>query len=202
MYGASLRLIDWLIVPLKNFSLTWKRHHYRWRATKFRPMLGVQGLWAGRDLYRTAPAVTPDLGFSGLIRKTAPFSCLLWHIKSCGGSILTRILTGTHSVALYDTQRDVEDLFLPWPSQVACLKRSNNLYGVLALGSPTFKNIKFKRVTFFMSAEMLIKAKKQFSLRKYLWVRKTRSLVGNLWFELFLRWLRPDQEVFELSLKA
>ena len=43
-------MIDWLIdylrfyVPLKNISLIWRRHHYRWRAAKFRPMLGAQGL--------------------------------------------------------------------------------------------------------------------------------------------------------------
>jgi hypothetical protein len=30
-------------------------HHCRWRAAKFRPMLGAQGLWAGRDLYRATP---------------------------------------------------------------------------------------------------------------------------------------------------
>jgi hypothetical protein len=30
--------------------------------------------------------------FSGLIRRTAPFSCLLRHTTGCGGSILTRIL--------------------------------------------------------------------------------------------------------------
>jgi hypothetical protein len=94
------RLIDWLIdylrfyVPLKNFSLLWRRHYCRWRAAKFRPMLGAQGLWAGRDLYRATPTVTRDLGFSGLIRRTAPFSRLLRHTRGCGGSILTRILTG------------------------------------------------------------------------------------------------------------
>jgi hypothetical protein len=91
---------DWLIdylqfyVPLKNISLIWRRHHCRWRAAKFRPMLGAQGLWAGRDLYRATPAVTRDLGFSGLIRRTAPFSRLLRQTRGCGGSILTRILTG------------------------------------------------------------------------------------------------------------
>ena len=37
---------------------------------KFRPMLGPQGLWAGRDLYRATPTVTWDLGLYGLIRKT------------------------------------------------------------------------------------------------------------------------------------
>jgi hypothetical protein len=89
-------LIDYLrfYVPLKNISLIWIRHHCRWRAAKFRPMLGAQGLWAGRDLYRATPAVTRDLGFSGLIRRTAPFNRLLRHTRVCGGSILTRILTG------------------------------------------------------------------------------------------------------------
>jgi hypothetical protein len=72
-------LIDYLrfYVPLKNISLIWRRHHCRWRTAKFRPMLGAQGLWAGRDLYRATPAVTRDLSFSGLIRRTAPFSRLL-----------------------------------------------------------------------------------------------------------------------------
>jgi hypothetical protein len=58
------RLIDYLgfYVPFKNFSLMWRRHHYRWRAAKFRPMPGAQGLWAGRDLYRATPAVKRCLG--------------------------------------------------------------------------------------------------------------------------------------------
>ena len=83
-------------VPLKNFSLTciWRRHHCKWRAAKFRPMLGAQGLWAGRDLYRATLAVTRDLGFSGLILRTSPFSRLLRHTRGYGGSSLTRILTG------------------------------------------------------------------------------------------------------------
>jgi hypothetical protein len=83
---------DWLnyllfYVPLKNISLVWRRHHYRWWAAKFRPMLGAQGLWAGRDLYRATLAVTRGLGFSGLIRWTAPFIRLLRHIKGYGESI-------------------------------------------------------------------------------------------------------------------
>jgi hypothetical protein len=107
-------LCDWLIgyllfcVPLKNISHIWRRHHYRWRAVRFRPMLGAQGLWAGRDLYRATPAATLDLGFSGLIWRTALFCCLLRHTKGCGGSILTRILTGPLSVTSYNTQWDVE----------------------------------------------------------------------------------------------
>ena len=101
-HGIIKNKFDWLIdylrfyVPLKNFSLIWRRHHCRWRAAKFRPMLGAQGLWAGRDLYRATPALTQDLGFSGLIRRTAPFSRILRHTRGCGGSILTWILTGKY----------------------------------------------------------------------------------------------------------
>ena len=74
-------------------------------------MLGAQGLGAGRDLFRATPVVTWGLGFSGLIRRTAPLSRLLRYTRGCGGSILPRILTGLLSVAFYDTQGDVEDLF-------------------------------------------------------------------------------------------
>jgi hypothetical protein len=97
MHSVFLGSSDWLLlfyVPLKNFSLIWRRHHCRWGAAKFRPMLSAQGLWAGRDLFRVTPAVTRGLGFSGLIRRTAQFSRLLRHMRGCGGSILTRILMG------------------------------------------------------------------------------------------------------------
>jgi hypothetical protein len=50
-------------VPLKDFSLIWRRCHSRWKATKFRPMFGVQGLYAGRDLCSNTPAVTQGLCF-------------------------------------------------------------------------------------------------------------------------------------------
>jgi hypothetical protein len=79
----GLIMIDYLqfYVPLKNFSLIWRRHHYRLRAAKFRPMLGTQGLWAGRGLYRATPAVTRGLGFSCLIRRLWSINrgCLLPH---------------------------------------------------------------------------------------------------------------------------
>jgi hypothetical protein len=77
-----LSRIDWLFyVPLKNISPIWRRHHYRWRTAKFRPMLGAQGLWAGRDLYRPH---------------------LLWH----GASVLPVSSEGMPvlTVAFYDTQ--------------------------------------------------------------------------------------------------
>jgi hypothetical protein len=86
-----IRLVDCqqFYVPLKNFSLIWRCHHYQWRASKFRPMLETQSLWVGRDLYRATPSVTRVLGFSGLIRRIAPFSHLLWHTRGCRGSILS-----------------------------------------------------------------------------------------------------------------
>jgi hypothetical protein len=62
---ACLFIAAWAI-----FQLSGGCHHYRWQGCKFRPMLGVQGLWAGRDLYRTTPTATRDLGLYGLIRKT------------------------------------------------------------------------------------------------------------------------------------
>jgi hypothetical protein len=93
--------LDWLIflllyILLKNISFIWRRHYCRRRAAKFWPMIGAQGLWAGRDLYHATPAVKRDLGFSGLIRRTAPFSRLIevQHTWGCGGPILIRILTG------------------------------------------------------------------------------------------------------------
>jgi hypothetical protein len=73
---------------LQNISFIWRRHHYRWRAAKFRPMLGAQGLWALRDLYRATPAVTQGLSFSGLIRGTVPLSRLWRQTRGCGKSIL------------------------------------------------------------------------------------------------------------------
>jgi hypothetical protein len=92
-------MVDWLIDYLLFLWIYWIFHLYGdvplpVKGCKFRPMLGAQGLWAGRDLYRATPAVTRDPGLSGLIRRTAPFSRLLRHTRGCGGSILTRILTG------------------------------------------------------------------------------------------------------------
>jgi hypothetical protein len=53
--------------------------------------------------------VTQDLGFSGLVRRTAPFSRLLRHTMGCGGSILTRILT--------------DDLYQVWLKLACCFWR-------------------------------------------------------------------------------
>jgi hypothetical protein len=94
-------LIDWLFTglrPAQEFFTYMEASPLPVKDCKLKPMLGAQGLWAGRDLYRATPAVTKDLGFSGLIRRTAPFSRLLRHTRGCGGYILTRILTWSISV--------------------------------------------------------------------------------------------------------
>jgi hypothetical protein len=100
------------LVLLKNLVLIWRRH----RAAKFIPMLGAQGLWAGRDLYCSTPAVIrgtsvfPVLSellppFSrpsrstrtrkGILRTNfnmdlhgSPFNRLLRHTMGCWGAIL------------------------------------------------------------------------------------------------------------------
>ena len=84
-------MCDWLIIYCFTSHREYFTHQCWWRAAKFRPMLGTQGLWAGRDLHRATPAVTRDLGFSGLIRMTAPFSRLLRHARGCRGPILTQV---------------------------------------------------------------------------------------------------------------
>jgi hypothetical protein len=52
------------------FQLSGGCHHYRLLGCTFRPMLGNQGLWAGRDLYRATPTAIRDFGLYGLIGKT------------------------------------------------------------------------------------------------------------------------------------
>jgi hypothetical protein len=82
-------------VLFKNFSLMWRRHHYRVRAAKFRPRSALRAFEQGGIF------VVPHLlglGFSGLVRRTAQFSRLLRHTRGCWGSILTRVLTYPHSV--------------------------------------------------------------------------------------------------------
>jgi hypothetical protein len=37
------------------FQLSGGCHHCRWLGCKFRPLLGAQGLWTGRDLHRATP---------------------------------------------------------------------------------------------------------------------------------------------------
>ena len=99
-YEIDRLLFNIVLRPTENISLIWRHHLCRWRAAKFRPMLGTRGLWAGRDLCRATPAVTRGLGFCGLIRMTAPFSRLLRHARGCCWPILTRIPTGPYEMKL------------------------------------------------------------------------------------------------------
>jgi hypothetical protein len=72
------------------------------------------------DLYRATLAVTRGLGFSNLIRRAAPFSRLLLHTRGCGGSILSRILTGPcikcrgNVLQLFYIHVHVSELFSSW----------------------------------------------------------------------------------------
>jgi hypothetical protein len=100
-----------------SILLIWRHPHYLWRAAKFRPMLGAQGLWAGRYFHPATP-VTRNLGFSGLIWRTAPFSRLMRYTRGCGGSILTQIPRSHNSVAQCDTRGDADDLFFTGSSQI------------------------------------------------------------------------------------
>jgi hypothetical protein len=90
-------MYNWLFMVLRPahffFIIIWRRHHCRWRDAKFSPMLGAQGLCAGRVF------IVPHL---------------LWH----GTSIFPVSSEGPpHSVASYDTWGEVEDLFLPGSSR-------------------------------------------------------------------------------------
>jgi hypothetical protein len=87
-FVLSAQVIDWLFTVLRPAQEFWRRHHCRWRAAKFRPMLGAQGLWAGRVIYSATLAMTRCLSFSGLIRRTAPFNRLLRFARGCGGPIV------------------------------------------------------------------------------------------------------------------
>jgi hypothetical protein len=93
-------LIDWLII----YSFTSRSRIFHLYGDVPIAGEGLQNLglcsvlraFEQGDLYRATPAVTRDLDFSGLIRRTAPFSRLLRHTGGCGGSILTRSSWGPH----------------------------------------------------------------------------------------------------------
>jgi hypothetical protein len=76
----------------------------------FNPSL--YSFWTGRNLSRATHAVKWGLSFSGLIRRTAPFSRLLQLERECVGLIVTRIPTvhcygyeNTHIIYVYNTVR-------------------------------------------------------------------------------------------------
>jgi hypothetical protein len=64
------RFVYLFIATQAIFQLSGGCHHYRWQGCIFRPMLGTQGLRAGRDLYSATPTATRGLGLHGLIWTT------------------------------------------------------------------------------------------------------------------------------------
>jgi hypothetical protein len=90
------------------------------KGAKFRPMLDAQGLQAGRDLYRATPAVTQGIGFTCLIRRTTPFSCLLGHTRGCGRPILTEKIM---AIKLFTT---VHKMYLEMALHYECCHNTRN----------------------------------------------------------------------------
>jgi hypothetical protein len=121
------RLIHYLLfyVPLKNFSLIWRHHHCRWRAAKYRPMLGAQGLWAGRDYLSSHTCCNTGPQFVRFHPKDRPIQSLQRHAWGCRGPVLTRILTG-----------------IKW-KKTLWLKRLKRLIDWLIICCFTFRSISF-----------------------------------------------------------
>jgi hypothetical protein len=117
LISFSSWLIDYLLVyvPLKNFSLLWRRYHCRWRAANiYRPLLGAQGLWAGRDFYRATLTVTPDLSFFWSHPKGSPIQSPL---PTCMWMRRTYSNPEHHEFFLvYHTYCDAWSLLLRWVS--------------------------------------------------------------------------------------
>jgi hypothetical protein len=88
---AHVQLIDWLIIYGFTSRIYMETSPLPVSKGCFRPMLGAQDLWAGRNIYQV-----PHLLWNEASVFPVSFEgCLLRHTRGCGGSILTRILTGT-----------------------------------------------------------------------------------------------------------
>jgi hypothetical protein len=96
-YDLQQWLIDWLIIYC--FTSRSRTFHLFEDVTIIGEGLQNLGLCSVLRAFEQGGIfiVTRDLGFPGLILKTAPFSRLLRHTRGCGGYILTRILIGTFS---------------------------------------------------------------------------------------------------------
>jgi hypothetical protein len=90
------RLIDYLLfyVPLKNFFNDMKTSPLPVKGCKILPHVRLLGPLSREGSLSCTHTVIRDLGFSGLTRRTAPFSRILRRAWRCRGPILTWILTG------------------------------------------------------------------------------------------------------------
>jgi hypothetical protein len=139
LQATSAIFLSTVLCVSQEFFTYMETSLYHWRAAKFKPMLGAQGLWAGRDLYRATPAVTQGLGFSGLIWTVTSY---VWLARGWGGPVLTQILTYSN--------------LGPWSLNVICVV-NNHFRLSQTLGPPTFKNLKLGlKLTFFISAETFL----------------------------------------------
>jgi hypothetical protein len=108
-------MIDYLrfYIPVKNFSLIWRCHHYWWKAVKFRPMLHSGPNWTfsschtccdmGPRFFRShlkdcpiQPPFMTHKGMWSIYSNSDPhfstFSRLVRHTRGCGVSMLIRII--------------------------------------------------------------------------------------------------------------
>ena len=90
----------WFIVPLENFSLIWRRHHYRWRAANFDLCLAFMAveqwgffsvphlLWHGASVYNghlRGPVTLTSLAE----RLAGNCHYLFWQLRSVAAEIWT-----------------------------------------------------------------------------------------------------------------
>jgi hypothetical protein len=68
-------LVCFLYSRLSNFSAIRRLSPLPVTGLQILAYFGAQGLWAWRDLYRSTPTATWDLGLYGLIRKTGTHVC-------------------------------------------------------------------------------------------------------------------------------
>jgi hypothetical protein len=116
VYFCKFELVSWLIdwfllvyVPFRICSLLWKPNHCWWQGL----CSLLRAFEQGEIFIMPHSCHTCWPWFFWSHPKDRPFIPLLQHTRGCGGSILTRIIKGPHSVTSYNTQGDTEDLFLP-----------------------------------------------------------------------------------------
>ena len=106
----------WFIVPLQNFSLIWRRHHYRWRAANFdlcSALMAIEQLgffsvlyllWHGASVYNGhlwGPVTHTPIGKRLAVRLSIPVFKTSRGCDSniqpsaCGANALTHCATAT-----------------------------------------------------------------------------------------------------------